>query len=334
MTLALRIFTEPQQGASYDDAAGRGPGGRAARIRRLLPLRPLPPDGRRPAGPEALPGPTDSWVTLGGLARETTRIRLGTLVTSATFRLPGPLAIAVAQVDAMSGGRVEVGLGSGWFEEEHTAYGIPFPRSANGSTGSRSSWPSSPGCGPPRPASGSRYRALLPAEGLAGAAQAGPVAPPAGHRRRRGPLPDAGAGRPLRRRVQPALPPHDAFAGACDRVTGRLRGHRPRPGHHGLLRRPGAVLRPERGGVRRRAETSAGTPTNCARAASAARPARWPMCSEATPPTEPPACTSRSSTWTTSTTSDWSPRRSCQRSSDSVLTPSEIAGTDRWPQRQ
>ena len=74
-----------------------------------------------------MPGPTDAWITLTGLALETSRLRLGTLVTSATFRLPGPLAIAVAQVDAMSGGRVEFGLGSGWFEAEHAAYGIPFP---------------------------------------------------------------------------------------------------------------------------------------------------------------------------------------------------------------
>ena len=73
------------------------------------------------------PGPTDSWVTLGALAVQTSRIRLGTLVTSATFRLPGPLAIAVAQVDAMSRGRVELGLGSGWFAAEHEAYGVPFP---------------------------------------------------------------------------------------------------------------------------------------------------------------------------------------------------------------
>jgi F420-dependent oxidoreductase-like protein len=78
-------------------------------------------------GGDGLPGPTDAWVTLGGLARETGRIRLGTLMTSATFRLPGPLAIAVAQVDQMSGGRVEFGIGAGWFEAEHTAYGIPFP---------------------------------------------------------------------------------------------------------------------------------------------------------------------------------------------------------------
>src|SRR5688500_16537881 len=78
-------------------------------------------------GGDGLPGPTDAWVTLGGLARETSRIRLGTLMTAATFRLPGPLAIAVAQVDQMSGGRVELGIGAGWFEAEHRAYGIPFP---------------------------------------------------------------------------------------------------------------------------------------------------------------------------------------------------------------
>jgi F420-dependent oxidoreductase-like protein len=74
-----------------------------------------------------LPGPTDAWTTLAGLARDTSRIRLGTLMTAATFRLPGPLAITVAQVDAMSGGRVELGIGTGWYEAEHVAYGIPFP---------------------------------------------------------------------------------------------------------------------------------------------------------------------------------------------------------------
>ena len=78
-------------------------------------------------GGDGLPGPTDSWVTLGAIARETERIRLGTLVTSATFRLPGLFAIEVAQVDAMSGGRVEVGLGAGWYDAEHTGYGVPFP---------------------------------------------------------------------------------------------------------------------------------------------------------------------------------------------------------------
>jgi F420-dependent oxidoreductase-like protein len=75
---------------------------------------------------DGLPGPTDAWITLAGLARDTSTIRLGTLVSSATFRYPGPLAITVAQVDQMSGGRVELGLGAGWYEQEHQAYGIPF----------------------------------------------------------------------------------------------------------------------------------------------------------------------------------------------------------------
>jgi F420-dependent oxidoreductase-like protein len=78
-------------------------------------------------GGDGLPGPTDAWVTLAGIARETTTIRLGTLVTSATFRYPGPLAVSVAQVDEMSGGRVELGLGAGWYQQEHEAYGIEFP---------------------------------------------------------------------------------------------------------------------------------------------------------------------------------------------------------------
>ncbi len=73
-----------------------------------------------------LPGPTHAWVTLAGLARETSTIRLGTLVSPITFHDPGPLAIMVAQVDAMSGGRIDFGVGSGWFEAEHPATGLPF----------------------------------------------------------------------------------------------------------------------------------------------------------------------------------------------------------------
>jgi len=119
----LRIFTEPQQGASYDElltlAQATERLGFDAFFRSDHYLR--MGDG------DPLPGPTDAWTTLAGLARETSRIRLGTLVTSATFRHPGVLAIQVAQVDAMSGGRVELGLGAGWFAEEHAAYGIPFP---------------------------------------------------------------------------------------------------------------------------------------------------------------------------------------------------------------
>src|SRR5690606_23382883 len=119
----LRIFTEPQQGATYDDllrvAKTAEDAGYDAFFRSDHYLKMGSVSG--------LPGPTDAWVTLAGLARETERLRLGTLMTAGTFRLPGPLAIAVAQVDQMSGGRVEFGLGSGWYEEEHTAYGIPFP---------------------------------------------------------------------------------------------------------------------------------------------------------------------------------------------------------------
>ena len=121
--MRLRIFTEPQFGATYDDqlAAARTTEeeGFDGFFRSDHYLTMGPGDGA--------PGPTDAWISLAGLARETSRIRLGTLMTSATFRLPGPLAISVAQVDAMSGGRVELGLGAGWYEDEHRAYGIPFP---------------------------------------------------------------------------------------------------------------------------------------------------------------------------------------------------------------
>jgi len=81
-------------------------------------------------GGSGLPGPTDAWLTLAALARETSTIRLGTLVTPVTFRSPGALAISVAQVDQMSGGRVELGLGAGWYAAEHHAYGFPFPSTA------------------------------------------------------------------------------------------------------------------------------------------------------------------------------------------------------------
>ncbi|WP_295853310.1 LLM class F420-dependent oxidoreductase [uncultured Microbacterium sp.] len=117
------LFTEPQQGFSYDDQLAFA---RSAEAHGL--------DGffrsdhyLRMGEGDPRPGPTDAWTTLAGLARETSRIRLGTLVSSVTYRVPAILAIQVAQVDAMSGGRVELGLGTGWFEREHRAYGIPFP---------------------------------------------------------------------------------------------------------------------------------------------------------------------------------------------------------------
>jgi F420-dependent oxidoreductase-like protein len=120
--MELRVFTEPQQGATYDDLLA------VARTAEDLGYGAFfRSDHYLGMGTEGLPGPTDAWTTLAGLARDTSTIRLGTLMTSATFRYPGPLAISVAQVDQMSGGRVELGIGAGWFEAEHTAYGIPFP---------------------------------------------------------------------------------------------------------------------------------------------------------------------------------------------------------------
>jgi F420-dependent oxidoreductase-like protein len=119
----LRIFTEPQQGASYLTLLAV-----AQRAERLGFGGFFRSDHYLKMGSSTgLPGPTDAWITLAGLARETSTIRLGTLVTAATFRMPGPLAISVAQVDQMSGGRIDIGIGAGWYEDEHTAYGIPFP---------------------------------------------------------------------------------------------------------------------------------------------------------------------------------------------------------------
>ena len=118
----LHVFSEAQEGATYEDLL------RVARATESLGFAGFfRSDHYLGIMGDGSPGPTDAWVTLAGLARETNRIRLGTLVSPTTFRLPGPLAIMVAEVDAMSGGRVELGLGSGWYAPEHRAYGIPFP---------------------------------------------------------------------------------------------------------------------------------------------------------------------------------------------------------------
>jgi alkanesulfonate monooxygenase SsuD/methylene tetrahydromethanopterin reductase-like flavin-dependent oxidoreductase (luciferase family) len=121
--MALRIFTEPQQGASYDqlrtialtaEECGFGAFFRSDHVLKMGAVT-------------GLPGATDAWITLAGLARDTTTIRLGTLVTPVTFRPIGMFAVAAAQVDQMSGGRVEIGLGAGWYGAEHQAFGLPFP---------------------------------------------------------------------------------------------------------------------------------------------------------------------------------------------------------------
>src|ERR1700710_2904293 len=107
--MQLRIFTEPQQGASYADLL------RVARATEELGFDAFFRSDHylKMGDGTGLPGPTDAWMTLAGLARDTERIRLATMVTAAAFRLPQPLAIAVATVHAMSGGRVDFGIGSG-----------------------------------------------------------------------------------------------------------------------------------------------------------------------------------------------------------------------------
>jgi F420-dependent oxidoreductase-like protein len=117
----LRIFTEPQQGATYDTLLAV-----ASTAEQLGFDAFFRSDHYINFDGDGLPGPTDAWLTLAALARETTTIRLGTLVSPVTFRFPGQLAIEVAQADHMSGGRVELGLGAGWNDVEHRANAIPF----------------------------------------------------------------------------------------------------------------------------------------------------------------------------------------------------------------
>jgi F420-dependent oxidoreductase-like protein len=121
--MQLRIMTEPQEGATYDDLLAV-----ARESERLGFDAFFRSDHLQSFGDEDLgPGSTEAWATLAGLARDTSRIRLGTMVTSATFRLPGMLALTVATVDAMSHGRIELGLGAGWYEREHASFSVPFP---------------------------------------------------------------------------------------------------------------------------------------------------------------------------------------------------------------
>ena len=129
--MQLRIFTEPQQGASYLSLLAVARAAEDMGFDGFFRSDHFLADNDFPVtGPGGQPGPSDAWITLAGLARETRRLRLGTLMTSATFRHPGPLAVTVAGVDEMSGGRVELGIGTGWYEAEHRAYGIPFPGQA------------------------------------------------------------------------------------------------------------------------------------------------------------------------------------------------------------
>ncbi len=241
--MELRIFCEPQQGASYDDilqlALVSEEGGFGAFFRSDHYLKMGSVSG--------LPGPSDAWITLAGLARDTTRIRLGTLLTSATFRLPGPLAIAVAEVDAMSEGRVELGLGAGWFGDEHTAYGIPFP--ALGSRFERLEeqlaiitglWGTP--VGDTFDFAGTHYSLAE----QSGPPQALPVPPTATHRGRPRRHPHAPTRRDLRRRVQRALRVLRRGGPPVWTKRPRLPGDRSRPLHPGTLGGGRGVLWSER----------------------------------------------------------------------------------------
>ncbi len=224
--MQLRIFTEPQMGATYDDLLAV-----ARRTEETGFDAFFRSDHYLTMGGDGLPGPTDAWVTLAGLARETSRIRLGTMMSAASFRLPGPLAISVAQVDQMSGGRVELGIGAGWFEAEHTAYGIPFPelrerfdRYEEQLAVVTGLWSTPPG--ETFDFDGDHYQLC----GLSGPAQAGPGRRHPGADRRQGQAAHAAAGRPVRGRVQRAVRVGRGERAAVRRRARGLRGGRPRSG--------------------------------------------------------------------------------------------------------
>lgn len=144
--MQCRIFTDPSNGATYPELLDSARSAEEFGYSGFFLS-----DHYFPFAGDGGSGPTDLWTTLAGLARETSHLRLGSLVTSVTFRNPGPLAIVVAQVHAMSDGRIEFGLGAGYFEPEHLACGIPFPSSASGLTAWARRWNSSRVCGEPLP---------------------------------------------------------------------------------------------------------------------------------------------------------------------------------------
>src|SRR6187402_1038011 len=121
-SMRFALMTEPQQGIDYQEILALAQAAEAGGFEAFF----------RSDHYTSFPGATgrhttDAWATLAGIARETTRIHLGTLVSPVTFRIPGELAKVAATVDEMSGGRVEVGVGGGWNEPEHAQLGLPYP---------------------------------------------------------------------------------------------------------------------------------------------------------------------------------------------------------------
>lgn len=121
--IRVRVLMEPRNGASYADILALARATEQAGFDAFFRSDHLL--GGNPDNPEYKP--TDCWTTLGGLARDTSRVRLGALMTASTFRAPGLLATIVASVDDMSGGRAELGIGAAWYTREHEAFGLPFP---------------------------------------------------------------------------------------------------------------------------------------------------------------------------------------------------------------
>lgn len=246
----LRVFTEPQQGATYDTLL------RVARASESLGYSAFFRSDHylHMGSVSGLPGPTDAWITLAGLARETEKIRLGTLMTAGTFRLPGVLAIEVAQVDAMSGGRVELGLGSGWYEEEHSAYGIPFPKEKFGRLEEQLAivtglWKTP--VGDRFDFDGTFYQ-LKDSPALPKPAQERVPVLIGGHGAKR----TAGAGGAVRRRVQHPVRLGGGHRDAVRPGAGRRRGAGAPRRQPGVLQRPGRLCRPDgrRGEAARRGD--------------------------------------------------------------------------------
>ena len=279
-------------------------------------------------GGDGLPGPTDSWITLGAIARETDRIRLGTLVTSATFRPPGLLAIQVAQVDAMSGGRVELGLGAGWYDAEHTAYGFPFPPLGERFERLEEQYAILTGLwGTPVGETFSFDGRHYHVQDSPAPAQARPAAPSAAHRGGRWRPADASPRRHLRGRVQPPLllgrrHERPIRPGAC-----RLWGQGSRPGDAAAFGGPDRVLRCRRNGS---AAPRRQHRPQCRRAARARRRGHAGRGGGATAGVRRDRrrrrCTSRCSTSTTSITSSCCPRKCYRRSPDRTAAVSGASG--------
>ena len=263
--MQLRIFTEPQQGASYDQLLA------VARLAEELGFDAFFRSDHylRMGEGSGLPGPSDAWITLAGLARDTQRIRLGTLVTPITFRHPGPLAISVANVDAMSGGRVELGIGAGWFDDEHHAYAHPVPAAGRALRAARGAaaiitglWSTPEG-------------EMFSYDGKHHSVLASPALP----KPVQSPLPIIIGGMGPKRTPRLAaryasefnhtFAPPDAIAAGTERVRQACEASRPRPGHDDVLDRAVACVGADDAEVERRAE-EIGQPVEHLRANSVA----------------------------------------------------------------